>query len=30
VARVGSLRKMAIWVAILVIAILFFINILRG
>jgi hypothetical protein len=30
VARVGSLRKMAIWVAVLVIAILFFINILRG
>jgi len=30
VARVGSLRKVAIWVAILMIAVLFVINILRG
>jgi hypothetical protein len=30
VARIGSLRKVAIWVAILVIVVLFFINILRG
>jgi hypothetical protein len=30
VARVGSLRKVAIWVAILMIVVLFVINILRG
>jgi hypothetical protein len=30
VARVGSLRRVAIWVAILMIVVLFFINILRG
>jgi len=30
VARLGSLRRAAIWVAILMIVVLFFINILRG
>lgn len=30
VARLGSLRKVAIWVAILMIVVLFVINILRG
>jgi hypothetical protein len=30
VARVGSLRKVAIWVAVLMIVVLFVINILRG
>jgi polyferredoxin len=29
-ARLGSLRRVAIWVAILMIVVLFFINILRG